>query len=93
MMKFLIAIVIFQRPFLYEKFGVKYGIINDVMGIAICVFSNLNLVKAMEFMPDEMLQPEKRLTYGKCVNYVLDERKSRIKGGESGSIYKVILDA
>ena len=74
MMKFLIAIVIFQRPFLYAKFSIKYGIISDIIGIIIVSYSNVNFVKSMEFMPDKLTQPEERLTYGKVVKYILDER-------------------
>ena len=40
--------------------------------------SNANLIKAMDCMPEHLVTPEKKLTYGKVVNYILDEREARM---------------
>ena len=92
MMKFYIAIVIFQRPFLYQKFSVEYGLISDAITVAMICLSNSNLVKALEFMPEKLTQPEQRLTYGKVVKYVLDERDNRMGTPKSSKFFKVLLD-
>jgi amino acid permease len=58
MLKFLVGIGVFQRPYLYQKNGVLWGVISDIIGVYIVITCNANLVKAMQFMPKKLTTPD-----------------------------------
>lgn len=81
MLKFMIGIGIFNRPMLYKNAGLVSSIIVEIIGTTFSVMSNLAMVSAIMFMPAQLTTAEEKLTYGKVVHYVLDDRENRIKGG------------
>jgi len=94
MLKFTIGTGIFSKPFLYYTYGFSNCIIGDIVDIFIVALSNQNLIRAMELMPKELTTPESKLTYGKVVGYVLDERDCRLTGAKAQEygIFCKILD-
>lgn len=79
MIKFNIATSMFQRPYLYVRYGIINGLVADLFMTYMAITSNSNLIKCMNMMPKHLTQPETRLTYGKVVNYILDNRDQRLE--------------
>lgn len=79
MIKFNIATSMFQRPYLYVRYGIINGLVADVFMTYMAITSNSNLIKCMNMMPKRLTQPETRLTYGKVVSYILDNRDQRLE--------------
>jgi len=79
MAKFTIAIGIFNRPMLYKRSSIIYGLITDFAFIIITNLCNYYLVRCMIFMPKGLTTVESKLTFGKVVKYILDNREARIK--------------
>ena len=51
MVKFVVVLGVFQRPALYAKSGVIYGIICDTLGVLMAIECNNYLVICMKYMP------------------------------------------
>ena len=80
MIKFMVGIGIFYRPYLYSKAGIGNAIPIEIMGLFISITTNGYLVKCLMFMPPQLTTPEEQVTYGKVVTYILDSRDSRLRG-------------
>ena len=61
------------------RYGLVNGLACDLFMTYIAITSNTNLIKCMNMMPKSLTQPETRLTYGKVVNYILDNRDRRLR--------------
>ena len=83
MLKFMIGIGIFNRPILYKNAGLVSSLIVEIIGTIFSVMSNTAIVTCLMFMPAQFTTAEEKLTYGKVVHYILDERDSRLKGGSA----------
>jgi len=79
MAKFTIAMGVFNRPMLYKRSGIIYGLITDLSFMVIVSLCNYYLVRCMVFMPKGLTTIESKLTFGKVVKYILDNREARIK--------------
>jgi len=73
MLKFQIGTGIFNRPYLYNKYGLFTCALSDVCNMILSMFSNTSLITCMEHMPPEMTHPESKITYGKVVQYFMDD--------------------
>jgi hypothetical protein len=78
MLKFMVGIGIFHRAKIYQQYGLAYGLVSDLLGMVMVNVSNSNLVRCLQFMPKTHTSPGSMLTYGKVVNYCLDQRDSRL---------------
>lgn len=78
MLKFLMGIGLFFRSSLYLKYGVVNSAFCDFISVLMTAISNANLIKCMRLMPKHLVSPESKLTYGKVVSYLLDDRNERI---------------
>ena len=78
MAKFTIAIGIFNRPMLYLRSGIVYGLITDISFVIIINLCNYYLIRCLVFMPKGLTTIESKLTFGKVVKYILDNREARI---------------
>ena len=58
MVKFMIGTGIFNRPFLYNKYGLQNCLISDFLNSGLTVFSNASLITCMSHMPQELVAPE-----------------------------------
>ena len=58
MAKFTIAMGIFNRPMLYKRSGIIYGLITDMSFILIVNLCNYYLVRCMIFMPKALTTVE-----------------------------------
>lgn len=72
MLKFMIATGIFNKPFLYMKYGISNCMLSDCANMALVCFCNASLIKCMEMMPMHLTCPSSKLTYGTVVGHVLD---------------------
>ena len=86
LLKFTLGLGVFNRPYVYKTYGVRNGIISDSVIFVVTAISNYNLVESLSFLPPEMTQPSSNITYGKVVEYLLDDRDVRISRQESASM-------
>jgi len=74
----MIAIGIFIRPYLMREAGLVNGLISEILALIACIYSNNNLIRCLNYMPNHLTTPDQNLTYGKVVGFVLDTRQERI---------------
>ena len=85
LLKFTLGLGVFNRPYVYKTYGVRNGMISDTIIFIITAISNYNLVESLSFLPPEMTQPSSNITYGKVVEYLLDEREERLRSNDPES--------
>lgn len=78
MSKLCLGIGIFNRPYLYMQNGITNCIVGEILNVAFVLLSYRCLIDCMQFLPRRMAQPNSKLTYGKVVSYILDQRSARI---------------
>lgn len=81
--KIVVGMGVFYRPFLYFQAGLVNAVVAEVLIIWIISVSNANLVKCIRYMPRRLTRPERNLTYGQVVHYILDMRQRRVDGIDS----------
>ena len=78
LVKFMIAIGIFIRPFIMREAGLFNGIACEIIALVAVILSNNNLIRCLNYMPNHLTTPDQNLTYGKVVHFVLDSRRERM---------------
>ena len=74
----MIAIGIFIRPIILREAGLFNGISCEIIALFAVVYSNNNLIRCLNYMPNHLTAPDQNLTYGKVVHFVLDSRRERM---------------
>ena len=77
LLKVCVNIGFLQRPALYAKYGVVYGIVGEILYLFICLKCYGYMIYCMRFLPKHKTTPEMKLTYAKVSQYILDESDAR----------------
>ena len=72
MLKYTAGQGVFYRPYLYNKYGLFNSLVADIAMMFVIMYSNINLIYCMNYMPKAMTTPQSNLTYGKVVEYCMD---------------------
>lgn len=52
--KYSFTMSIFNKPYIYNQFGVTRTILCEVIALGIVIMSNLNLISCLKFLPGAM---------------------------------------
>ena len=78
MIKITVGIGVFNKPYVYEWFGINNGLLSDFYILVLTLISNIHLIDCLKELPLHMCKPDSDLTIGKTVGYILDQRKQRL---------------
>lgn len=77
-LRFCIGSGIFTRPYFYSQFGLSNCFAVEIISVGMGYYSFKCLIDCMMFLPVDYYRPNTKVTYGKVVSYILDQRTERI---------------